>query len=194
MTWTGAPFGGHRRAGWRAGSRRTPHPAPGRGSAATATPEAPQAAVIPRPSKRIALAASPRRPRSSRTQDLRVAGTVALVIMMRPGLRAWANCAAMANLRACPSAAGSDTAWGSSAATATGGATLGDVTIYGWAGASWACCSILQAYGALQLGFLRGSSWRYTVLKHDRPRPSILFSLLENWNLFSAHDSRSSGS
>jgi len=61
---------------------------------------------------------------------------------------------------------------------------LGDVTIYGWAGVLGVLL-YLAAYGALQLGFLRGSSWRYTVLNMIAAA-SILFSLLENWNLFSA--------
>jgi hypothetical protein len=61
---------------------------------------------------------------------------------------------------------------------------MGDVTIYGWAGVAGVLL-YLAAYGALQLGFMRGSSLSYTVTNMIAAA-SILFSLLENWNLFSA--------
>jgi hypothetical protein len=61
---------------------------------------------------------------------------------------------------------------------------LGDVTFYGIAGLLGVVI-YLAAYGALQLGLLRGSSLAYTLL-NMLAAASILFSLLENWNLFSA--------
>lgn len=61
---------------------------------------------------------------------------------------------------------------------------MGDVTFYGIAGLLGVVI-YLGAYGALQLGLLRGGSLAYTLLNMVAAA-SILFSLLENWNLFSA--------
>ena len=61
---------------------------------------------------------------------------------------------------------------------------MGDVTIYGLAG-MLGVFLYLGSYGALQLGLIRGSAMSYTLLNMIAAA-SILFSLLENWNPFSA--------
>lgn len=59
-----------------------------------------------------------------------------------------------------------------------------EITIYGAFGVLGVIL-YLVAYGALQAGLIRGSSSGYTVL-NLLAAASVLFSLLETWNLYSA--------